>query len=347
MISREMAVDPCRSCACLPGRTNESLAMPTPSPASRFRCFTRLELLLVLVFLVVPLASSRAAGGPEEGSRPNMVLILADDLGYGDVGYYDSESKVLTPNLDRLASHGMRFTDAHSPATVCTPSRYSLMTGQMAFRVPNGGRVFQGADGPSLIAPGRLTLPAMLRRLGYATAAVGKWHVGLTFRDQAGEPIHRGRPEDVGRIDFSRRVEGVRWIMALSVSLARLVVPPPTGSTPSSRESVCPCRPRVSSTSRSFRGTRIPLIAVPGSSRRIFRWGRQWGRRQWGQICPIDNSKAIERELAGGKTIADLLAPAVVPAQASQTAAGMLRLRRLGRGQDLSPQDPFQFSDRL
>ncbi len=168
----------------------------------------RLELLLVLVFLVAPLASSRAAGGPEEGSRPNMVLILADDLGYGDVGCYNSESKVPTPNLDRLASQGMRFTDAHSPATVCTPSRYSLMTGQMAFRVPNGGRVFQGADGPSLIAPGRLTLPAMLRRLGYATAAVGKWHVGLTFRDQAGEPIHRGRPEDVGRIDFSRRVEG-------------------------------------------------------------------------------------------------------------------------------------------
>ncbi len=138
----------------------------------------------------------------------NILLILADDLGYGDVRCYNSESKVPTPNLDRLASEGMRFTDAHSPATVCTPSRYSLMTGQMAFRVPNGGMVFQGAGGPSLIAPGRLTLPAMLQQQGYSTAAVGKWHVGLTFRDQAGEPIHQGRFEDVKRIDFSRRIEG-------------------------------------------------------------------------------------------------------------------------------------------
>ena len=140
--------------------------------------------------------------------RPNVLLILADDLGYGDVRCYNPQAKVATPNLDRLAAEGMRFTDAHSPATVCTPSRYALLTGQMAFRVPNGGTVFQGAGGPSLIAPGRLTLPAMLRGQGYATAAVGKWHVGLTFRDMAGLPIHRGRLEDVGRIDYSRRIEG-------------------------------------------------------------------------------------------------------------------------------------------
>ncbi len=141
-------------------------------------------------------------------AKPNLLLILADDLGYGDVSCYNAESKVPTPNLDRLASEGMRFTDAHSPSTVCTPTRYSLMTGQMAFRVPNGGKVFQGADGPSLIAPGRLTLPEMLRRQGYATAAVGKWHVGLTFRDAVGVPIHNGSPEAVRRIDFDRRVEG-------------------------------------------------------------------------------------------------------------------------------------------
>jgi arylsulfatase A-like enzyme len=98
-----------------------------------------------------------------ENSKPNILVILADDLGYGDVHCYNDNSKVATPNLDRLAREGMRFTDAHSPATVCTPSRYSLMTGQMAFRVPNGGTVFQGAGGPSLIAPGRLTLPSMLK----------------------------------------------------------------------------------------------------------------------------------------------------------------------------------------
>ena len=141
-------------------------------------------------------------------THPNIVLILADDLGYGDVSCYNAESKVATPHLDRLAGEGMRFTDAHSPATVCTPSRYGLMTGQMPFRVPNGGTVFTGAGGPSLIAPGRLTLPAMLKQQGYATAAVGKWHIGLTFRDANGQPIRAGGVEAVQRIDFTRRIEG-------------------------------------------------------------------------------------------------------------------------------------------
>ena len=157
---------------------------------------------LVFIALCAALASASAA------QKPNILLILADDLGYGDVRCYNDQSKVATPHLDRLAREGMRFTDAHSPSTVCTPTRYSLMTGQMAFRVPNGGAVFQGAGGPSLIAPGRLTLPAMLKTQGYATAAVGKWHIGLTFRDHAGEPIHSGKLEEVKRIDFNRRVEG-------------------------------------------------------------------------------------------------------------------------------------------
>ena len=158
------------------------------------------------LILVAIIANTALNAAPPQ--RPNILLIHADDLGYGDVRCYNAESKVPTPNLDRLAGEGLRFTDAHSPATVCTPSRYSLMTGQMAFRVPNGGTVFQGAGGPSLIAPGRLTLPAMLRKQGYATAAVGKWHVGFTFRDKSGEAIHSGKLEDAQRIDFSRRIEG-------------------------------------------------------------------------------------------------------------------------------------------
>ncbi len=143
-----------------------------------------------------------------ENARPNIVIILADDLGYGDVRCYNAKSKVPTPNIDKLASDGMRFTDAHSPATVCTPSRYSLMTGQMAFRVPNGGTVFTGVGGPSLIAAGRLTLPMMLKQQGYATAAFGKWHIGLTFRDKAGEPIRKFGLDAVNEVDFSRRIEG-------------------------------------------------------------------------------------------------------------------------------------------
>jgi len=141
-------------------------------------------------------------------SQPNIVLILADDLGYGDVRCYNDQSKVSTPHLDRLAREGMRFTDAHSPCTVCTPTRYGLMTGQMPFRVPRGGSVFTGVGGPSLIAPGRLTLASMLKQRGYATAAVGKWHVGLTFRDAEGNPIKDNGVEGVRKIDYSQRIEG-------------------------------------------------------------------------------------------------------------------------------------------
>lgn len=142
----------------------------------------------------------------EPASRlPNILLILADDLGYGDVACYNAEAKVPTPNLDALAAGGLRFTDAHSPSTVCTPSRYSVLTGRMAFRNGVPG-VFTGAGGPCLIKAGRLTLPGMLRAKGYATACVGKWHIGLTFMDRAGKPINKNGLAAVKRIDFSRSI---------------------------------------------------------------------------------------------------------------------------------------------
>jgi len=162
---------------------------------------------LMIGLLLAPLTALDAVD-PPQGSQPNIVVILADDLGYGDVSCYNAQSKVPTPNIDALARDGLRFTDAHSPATVCTPTRYSLMTGHMAFRVPGGGQVFTGAGGPSLIAPGRLTIPAMLRDQGYATAAVGKWHVGWTFFDKDAEPIHSNDAAAVERVDFSRRIQG-------------------------------------------------------------------------------------------------------------------------------------------
>ncbi|MEK7992755.1 MAG: arylsulfatase, partial [Planctomycetota bacterium] len=139
-------------------------------------------------------------------ARPaNIVFILADDLGYGDVGCYNPASKVPTPNIDRLAAEGIVFTDAHSSSTVCTPTRYSLLTGRMAFRTGMAG-VFTGAGGPCLIEQGRLTLPQMLRRKGYATACFGKWHVGLTFFDKDGKPINESGLEGVKRIDYSRSI---------------------------------------------------------------------------------------------------------------------------------------------
>ena len=140
-----------------------------------------------------------------EGQQPNILFILADDLGYGDVGCYNPESKIPTPNLDRLAREGMLFTDAHSPSTVCTPTRYSVLTGRMAFRTGMRG-VFTGAGGPCMIEKPRLTIGGLLQEKGYTTALFGKWHVGMTFFDKEGKAINKNGLEAVKRIDYSRAI---------------------------------------------------------------------------------------------------------------------------------------------
>ena len=160
---------------------------------------------LFTIFALLHLSVFYLDAADERPDRPNIVFILADDLGYGDVGCYNPASKVATPNIDQLAREGMRFTDAHSPSTVCTPSRYSLLTGRMAFRIPYRG-VFTGAGGPCLIREDQLTLPQMLRDQGYATAMTGKWHVGMSFFDQTGKRIEKQDVEGVKQIDFSRPI---------------------------------------------------------------------------------------------------------------------------------------------
>ena len=141
----------------------------------------------------------------EENRLPNILFILADDLGYGDVRCYNSESKVPTPHLDQLAEEGILFTDAHSPSTVCTPTRYSILTGRMAFRTGMRG-VFTGAGGPCMIGKDRMTIGGMLQNKGYTTSLYGKWHVGMTFFDKDGKPINKNGLEAVRRIDYSRAI---------------------------------------------------------------------------------------------------------------------------------------------
>ena len=119
---------------------------------------------------------------------PNIVFIMADDMGYGDVGVYDAESKIPTPNMDRLAKEGVRFTDAHSPSAVCSPTRYGVLTGRYAWRTRLKRGVLSGFSQP-LISPDRMTVGELLRKHGYRTACIGKWHLGVTWQSKDGEPV--------------------------------------------------------------------------------------------------------------------------------------------------------------
>src|SRR5262245_52000303 len=139
-----------------------------------------------LVLSILTFGTPAWAGEP--APRPNIIFILADDLGYGDVSCYNSQSKIKTEHMDRLASQGMKFVDAHTPSSVCTPTRYGVLTGQYCWRSPLKSGVLDGFD-PPLIDAHRLTVAALLKRLGYATGCVGKWHLGMQWTARDGSKI--------------------------------------------------------------------------------------------------------------------------------------------------------------
>ncbi|MBI1335731.1 MAG: sulfatase-like hydrolase/transferase [Phycisphaera sp.] len=147
--------------------------------------------------------------------KPNIIFILADDMGYGDVGSNNPQSRIPTPNIDALAQAGMRFTDAHSPSAVCTPSRYAILTGRYCWRSPLKHGVLYGYE-PPLIEPDRPTVASMLKSVGYNTACIGKWHLGLGYATRPGTSVDFDRPlpwknatkEEEHNIDFTAPLTG-------------------------------------------------------------------------------------------------------------------------------------------
>ena len=143
---------------------------------------------------------------PSPEKLPNIVYILCDDLGYGDVKFLNPQGKIPTSNIDRLAGAGMIFTDAHSGSSVCTPTRYGIMTGRYCWRTRVQKGVLEGYS-QRLIAPGRPTVGSLLKQAGYSTACFGKWHLGIDWALADGSTPRSGI-KDTTNVDFSKPARG-------------------------------------------------------------------------------------------------------------------------------------------
>lgn len=139
-----------------------------------------------LVLRLLALLVTISVGCSQPSTKPNIIIIYTDDQGYGDVSALNPDAKFQTPNIDRIAREGIIFTDGHSSDGVCTPSRYSLITGRYSWRTSLKRGVL-GADGPCLIEPGRMTIASLLRDQGYQTAMIGKWHLQMEFVGKKGQ----------------------------------------------------------------------------------------------------------------------------------------------------------------
>ncbi len=153
------------------------------------------RLSLFVLFACVPIADA--------AEKPNIVYILCDDLGYGDVKYLNPEGKIATPNMDRLAKAGMSFSDAHSSSAVCSPTRYGIITGRYNWRSSLKNGVLGGYS-PRLIEKDRLTAPAFLKQHGYYTACIGKWHLGMDMPLKGGG-FAQGYPDE-WKVDYTKPI---------------------------------------------------------------------------------------------------------------------------------------------
>jgi arylsulfatase A-like enzyme len=153
-------------------------------------------------------ALSQAACAAGVARSPNIVYILADDMGLGDVSAFNPASAWKTPHIDRLAREGMRFTDAHSSSAVCTPSRYSILTGRYCWRTVRKSGAGTGLA-PALIEPGRMTVASLLKEQGYTTAIIGKWHLGLDWvRGEKNAGVRKNKSNGEELIDYTKPFGG-------------------------------------------------------------------------------------------------------------------------------------------
>jgi len=169
--------------------------------------YTRRELLKAMSLGAIGLAIPGGAGVSRsvqpKSKQPNIIFIMADDLGYGDLSCYNQDSKLLTANMDRLARQGVRFTDAHSPSAVCSPTRYGVLTGRYCWRTRLKRGVLSGFS-PPLISKSQMTVAELLKKHGYHTACIGKWHLGLGWQSKDGKPITG--TGDAERVDFKKPI---------------------------------------------------------------------------------------------------------------------------------------------
>lgn len=158
---------------------------------------------IFLLFLVFACSTKE----PVKEKLPNVIVILSDDLGYGDIGAFNPEGKIPTPHIDQLAAEGMKFTDAHTPSAVCTPTRYGFLTGRYNWRSRLKSGVLTGKS-PALIEDERTTIADVMKNAGYQTAFIGKWHLGWDWGLVDGDTL-RGEgwdAKDFDQLDFSKPV---------------------------------------------------------------------------------------------------------------------------------------------